>query len=254
MTDFTPQIFQKLLETFLSNGYTIRTFEEYLSKPNGKVLILRHDVDAKPHKALEFAQFENSKGIQASYYFRAYEGNFEKEIIKNIIELGHEIGYHYEDLFQKSGNFKAAITSFEKHLEILRTFYPVKTICMDGHVFSRWNNHRLWDQYDYTSFGIIGEPYLDTDFNKVLYLTDTGRKWNALAFSLYDKVKSPFNYNYKSTSELIKDLDSGTLPEQIMITMHPQRWHSNKFLWLSELLSQSLKNPVKYLIIKFRHT
>jgi hypothetical protein len=46
----------------------------------------------------------------------------------------------------------------------------------------------LWKYYDYKDFGLIGEPYFDVDFDKVLYLTDTGRRWDGEAVSVRDKV------------------------------------------------------------------
>jgi len=32
------------------------------------------------------------------------------------------------------------------------------------------------------------EPYFDVDFKEVLYLTDTGRRWDGDAFNIRDKV------------------------------------------------------------------
>ena len=37
--------------------------------------------------------------------------------------------------------------------------------------------------------GIIGEPYLDTDFSQVFYLTDTGRRWDGYKVSVRDKIE-----------------------------------------------------------------
>lgn len=45
---------------------------------------------------------------------------------------------------------------------------------------SRLSNLELWKRYDYKELGIIGEPYLDVDFDEVFYLTDTGRRWDDL--------------------------------------------------------------------------
>jgi hypothetical protein len=37
--------------------------------------------------------------------------------------------------------------------------------------------------------GIIGEPYFDVDFSKMLYLTDTGRRWDGGIVSVRDKAQ-----------------------------------------------------------------
>jgi hypothetical protein len=46
----------------------------------------------------------------------------------------------------------------------------------------------MWKDRNYKEFGIIGEPYFDIDFNKVMYLTDTGRRWDGDKVSIRDKV------------------------------------------------------------------
>jgi hypothetical protein len=60
--------------------------------------LLRHDVDRLPKNALKVAQLENRLGIQSVYFFRMVSHVFKPEIIKQIASLGHEIGYHYEDV------------------------------------------------------------------------------------------------------------------------------------------------------------
>jgi len=250
--DFTPASYRDFLEMLISKGYTIQPYEDFVAAPAERSVISRHDVDARPDKSLEFARLEYSMGIRGTYYFRATNGKFQAGIIKEIASMGHEIGYHYEDLYQAKGDFTKAIRMFEQNLANLRELCPVKTICMDGHTFSKWNNLDLWKDHDYRKYDIIGEPYLDTDFDKVLYLTDTGRRWNAVRFSLYDKVKTKFPYQDKSTFDLLRDLESGSLPGQIMITLHPQRWHEGSLPWLYEYSSQWVINRIKYAIIKQR--
>jgi hypothetical protein len=62
------------------------------------VIALRHDVDRSPNYALKTAQIEHDLGIRGSYYFRIVPESFDAGIIERIAELGHEIGYHYEDV------------------------------------------------------------------------------------------------------------------------------------------------------------
>ena len=107
-------------------------------------------------------------------------------------------------------------------------------------------------EYKYRELQLIGEPYFDVDFSKVLYLTDTGRRWDGHKVSVRDKVENTQNQNLKqkgytihSTSDIIKAAKKGALPELIMFTIHPQRWHSNPILWTSELIGQNLKNVAK---------
>ena len=73
------------------------------------------------------------------------------------------------------GAGNAAIGGYIDHLAYFRKFYPVETICMHGSPMSRYDNRLIWQKYDYRELGIIGEPYFDIDFDRVFYLTDTGR-------------------------------------------------------------------------------
>lgn len=253
--DFTVQAYLRILQALQDSEYVFLTYADYQASSANitRCVILRHDVDADPEKSLEFAKIEKSINIRSTFYFKTSGNCFNEQIIKEIAGLGHEIGYHYMDLYESKGNIYNAIQSFEKNLIFLRQFYPVTTICMDGRSLSRWNNLELWKSYNYKQFGITGEPYLDINFDRVLYLTDTGRKWNTSRFNLYDKVQSGYQYNNKSSIEIINDLSNNNLPDQIMITTHPQRWHNRLIPWTIEFLLQILKNTLKLFIIKFRN-
>ncbi len=121
---------------------------------------------------------------------------------------------------------------------------------MHGSPLSKYDNRRIWDKNDYRELGIICVPYLDIDFNKVLYLTDTGRRWNSEEISIRDKVHSAYNFQIKNTNQLINLIQENKLPDQIMINTHPQRWNDNIFYWTRELLAQNIKNKLKKIIIK----
>ena len=116
---------------------------------------------------------------------------------------------------------------------------------MHGSPLSQWDNRLIWSKYNYRNYGIIGEPYFDIDFNEVLYLTDTGRRWNGLKVNIRDKARSKFTYNFKTTDEIISALNNKKLPDKIMINTHPQRWNDNMFSWFNELVWQNIKNLAK---------
>jgi len=260
--DFTLKTYRKLLLAFSRAEYGFITFEEFCRKSlqnstatsheeaPQKFVILRHDVDLRAENALAIAKTEHSLGIRASYYFRAVPQSNKPEIITQIVDLQHEIGYHYEDLALAKGNTAAAMQHFEEKLAYFRRFYPVTTICMHGSPTSKYDNRTVWKTNDYRQYGIIGEPYFDVDFNRVFYLTDTGRCWDGEKFSVRDKVKSAFNLHCKSTNDIINALKINELPSKIMITTHPQRWTDNKAAWTAELILQNIKNFIKIMIVK----
>ncbi|NLN48505.1 MAG: hypothetical protein GX154_05340, partial [Clostridiales bacterium] len=185
--DFTLKIYEDLLDAMIEAGYSFQTFWDYLKAPDEKVVILRHDVDKRPGNALITAEIEHVKGLKASYYFRIVPESLQVDKLQKIKALGHEIGYHYEDMDPAKGDAEKAIVSFEENLAKLRKLAPIETICMHGSPLSKYDNRELWKHYDYRDYGIIGEPYFDLDYAEIFYITDTGRKWNNKDASLRDK-------------------------------------------------------------------
>ena len=260
MLDFSNKIFSELLKKLLESKYKFETFFQHCTYGNSfKKVILRHDVDRIPLNSVKIARIEYSLGIKGTYFFRIVPQSYNLNIMTTIAELGHEIGYHYEDVNLVLSNNKelrkknqeqiidAAFESFCKNLELFRQNFDIKTICMHGSPLAKHDNMIIWQKYNYRDLGIIGEPYLDLNFNEVAYLTDTGRRWNGEKFSLRDKVKSKYNFNFKSTQDIIDGINR--LPDKVMFTIHPQRWHDNPLLWLKELLSQNVKNQIKRIIV-----
>jgi len=246
--------FGQLLESLLAAGYEFRTFAAFMTQgcSPDRLVILRHDVDARPDNALRCARLEAGFGIRGTYYFRSVKKSFNREIMARIAELGHEIGYHYEDLARCRGDFMRAITMFEDHLSTFRNLYPVTTICMHGSPLSKWDNRRLWQRFNYRDYGIIGEPYFDVDFRQVAYLTDTGRSWNNGRVSVRDKVDANLICPFRSTYDIGDAARQERLPAKTMITIHPQRWHDNYARWVQELVVQNQKNLIKSWIVKAR--
>lgn len=232
MLDFTLKTYDLLLSEIKSQGYVYQSVTSYYEQNASKAIIIRHDVDSWPVNALQMAELEAQHGVQATYYFRMSPLSYNETIIRKIAALGHEIGYHYEDLTTHNGNYDKAIRSFQTNLDKLRQFYPVKTIAMHGKPLSRWNNLDLWNKYDYKDYGLIGEPYLSIDFDQMLYLTDTGNCWDGNKYTIRDEVKSIFSFNIHSTNDLIKHLVNGMLPDKIMLNMHPARWNDNLLKWV----------------------
>lgn len=261
MLDFTQKKYSQLLKTLIGGGYRFVAFEDYCEQKSSlgleeKIVILRHDVDLKAENSLAIAKIEQSFGIRTSYYFRIVEQSNKPEIIKAIATLGHEIGYHYEDMTICEGQTEKAIAHFEKWLSYFRQYYPVRTICMHGSPRSSFDGRDLWKNYDYHDYGIVGEPYFDVDFSKCFYLTDTGRRWDGFTVSVRDKIPmyqeiwSSKGWTYHGTDDIIEAVENNGFPKQFMMTTHPQRWTDNLVSWGVELAMQSAKNVVKKRMIR----
>ena len=240
--DFTLSKYQELLDTL-----QVYPFE---------LLRLRHDVDLKPGNSLRTAKLEAERGLHGIYYFRAVPESWDEGIIREIAAHGHEVGYHYESLTTCNGDVDAAYEDFCRNLEALRKLVPVKSICMHGSPRSPWDSKDIWKKYDYKVLGIESEPYLDTDFSKTFYLTDTGRRWDGYKVSVRDKIPQYQDHwtkqglTFHRTDDILEALRSGSFPRNVMFTFHPQRWNPFGPAWCKELVMQNLKNVVKRLLAR----
>ena len=251
MKDFTNQTYKALISALQMQGFEFLSMVDFIKSPYLRSIVLRHDVDKLALNSLEFAKIQSALRIKGTYYFRIVPMSYDENIILEIANLGHEIGYHYETMDTCHGDPVKAWDEFRRNLDTFRKIVPVSTICMHGSPRSKYDNKDLWKNYDYRSVGIIGKPYFDVNFNKVGYLSDTGRCWNGSSVSVRDKVQSNYYLNFKSTFDIINKIN--LLPDQIMFTFHPQRWTNNFFKWSNEFILQNAKNVTKYFIIKFRN-
>ena len=125
MPDFTLKTYNSLLTQLQISGYDFLSLRGFLSESRASIgsqnpidnapllynIILRHDVDKLPQNSLRFARIQHDLGIKASYYFRAVPESWNVDIIKEISALGHEVGYHYEDIDFAQQNLKNKDTS-----------------------------------------------------------------------------------------------------------------------------------------------
>ena len=327
--DFTLMNYRQLLMALKKRGYTFLTYSDYIENNSSLVkthssqvtshpslCILRHDVDKLPGNSLTMAKIEAEFGIKGTYYFRIVPESFDEKIIKEIAEMGHEAGYHYEEMDLAYSQLKmnneklcsipiisgkirkddAAIKKFDNdpshfdlpagrqdsaqddnlrltdstnnqlptavidlayemfkvNLENIRRAAEIKTICMHGSPRAKYDNKLIWMKYNYRDLGIIGEPYLDTDWKEFGYLTDTGRRWDGDKVSVRDKASTSIlpqrGRRFRTTQDIIENVNS--LPDKMMFTIHPQRWTNDILPWAKELVLQNVKNVVKRVIAK----
>lgn len=236
-----------MLLAFQRANYCFQTFEEFITYPSeGKVVVLRHDVDELAGNALKMARLEHELGIRATYFFRIVKQSNVPEVIRSIVTLGHEIGYHYEDLAMADGDEVQAIESFEKNLAYFRQYYPVRSVCMHGSSTSKFDNRQLWQHYQLADFGLTGEPYLSVDFDKVYYLTDTGYAWDGGKFATRDIVVNDLGLSFHSTPQIEASIKDGYFPEKALILAHTL-WSDSIIQWTYLHLREFFRNHLKLL-------
>ena len=246
MRDFSLLKYQLLLEELLAAGYSLLPVVEFLCTDAKKAVALRHDVDRHIDQAITMARIEHDLRLQTTYYFRKKDIVNNPDAIKEIAALGHETGYHYENLSAHYGDAEAAYSDFCDTLHTLRTITWADGVCAHGSPLSKFKNTDLWDRYSYRTAGAAYELSRDIRYDNVCYLSDTGRRWDCGKFNIRDRVVQPWQYdNIKTTDQLIAALQENRLPDKILLNIHPQRWNDGLGRWMMELVGQWVKNGVK---------
>lgn len=218
--DFSLEMYEEICKALQSHKTV--TVQKYLSeKPQSPCIVLRHDVDRSVRNALTMAKLESRYGIHSTYYFR-YPRTFNLNVMRQIYDLGHEIGYHYEVLSKTRGDCQKAIGLFQKELKIFRKSFPVMTVCMHGNPLTKWDDRDILRNKDFRMFDLLGEAFLSfQDFP--VYLTDTGRNWNG-ENNLKDQLPAANRHkHFKNTTEVISSL-TGSPEQSIYLNCHPERW------------------------------
>ena len=245
MKDFTVEKYEGIIRSIYDSNYNTITFRDYFTNEiPEKFIIIRHDVDKWPKNAQVLADIENSYGIHATYYFRTVKKVFKPQIIQSVETLGHEIGYHYETMAQAKGNLSNAYNLFSRNLNQLRAIANIDTICMHGSSFSKYDNRWLWENYNYKDLRILGEPYLDINYSKVSYFSDSGGSWKDSGQRTRDQITNVANGSIKNSDDLISLIKSEYYPKMIIL-MHPDRWNNNCFAWYYEYVTKNLRNLIK---------
>jgi hypothetical protein len=148
-----------------------------------------------------------------------------------------------------NGNSELAVASFKINLKKLRTFYPVKTVCMHGSSMSEFDNRIIWKYLNFKDLNLLGEPYLSIDFSNVVYLSDTARKWNGHKFSLRDKTSSSQYPQFIKTNDIIEAIRQHKIHQQVLLLTHTL-WTDKIFSWIWLEVREIIRNNLKRIILK----
>ena len=249
MRDFTSSAYRALLEAAAEN-YRVEPMRALCGSPGLRnVLTIRHDVDRRPQLTLRCARIAAEVGVRGTFYFRI-PYTFQPSIIRELVDLGHEVGYHYEVLTKSRGDMDKALCMFADELELLREVAAVDTASMHGAPLGRWNNLDIWNSATPEEFGLQGEAYVSIDWSDTFYVTDTGRGWNRPGVSVRDVAGGRGRRPFADTTDLISSLRGGDLPDRVVVNVHPERWVDSAFLRMHDSALQWLKNRVKAVVVR----
>lgn len=253
MRDFTLAQYGQLVDQLRERvGPLHGVLHWHCEQPSVGVLV-RHDVDRKPANAVAMAELEASRGIQTTYYFRVVGSAFDRGAIRAVAAMGHEVGYHYEDLSLAKGDMGRAHLLFREHLGWLRELAPIETVAMHGSPLSPHNNVEMWRQGSLRDYGLQADAFLSVDYAGMPYFTDTGRSWSAGAANLRDKPTSadapPLGVH---SSTALLDYVERTRPTRLSLSAHPERWALSGADWCMQLGKDTGINLVKRILRSVR--
>ena len=146
------------------------TFENY-----HRCVIMRHDIDNSIEKAVKLAELEESFGVKSTYYvlvtsdFYNPASKKNRDCLRRILELGHEIGLHFDEMAYDG--LDDVVGAIIKEMRLLSDILsiPITTVSMH-----RPSQKTLEANYEIP--GMINS-YGKTFFNDFKYLSDSRRRW-----------------------------------------------------------------------------
>lgn len=194
--------------------------------------ILRCDVERDLDHHLRFAQRLAEMGVRSTMYFHTRRSCFNPTVLREIQDLGHEVGYHHECLDRCHGDWEAAKELFLREVDLFRRHgLQLSTVCGHGEAGLPKNGYHttrdLFLKYPklLDEAGVLAEVYhWRSKQPNQLYASDT--------FSNYPKL-------FPSLTAALRSDDP------IMVLIHPHRWRDEMGTCLHEImadLQQHLKN------------
>lgn len=231
----TYQEYKDFCKTISKTGvpqYTVEKACRYIDALSKPFVIIKHDVEDKPEKALAISKIEYSFGITSTYYVHSFFLRNPKNvaIFNEIMNLGHEIGYHFDVLDNNNGDLEKATQEFREALSrFSENGFTIKTVCPHGNPFKSRvgyssNKDFFLDPKIRNTFKDVVDVYitfpdmLDKDY---LYITDA--KY-AYFYRDAKTTKTDATENYfplKSKDEIIKLILAG---HSLIISTHTHRY------------------------------
>jgi hypothetical protein len=146
--DFTEAEYARALE-LAKRSYEFAAFD---SRPASRHVLWRHDVDFSVHRALRLAEIEAQAGVRATYFMYPHSQfyNLLSELVlpkaKRIIELGHDLGLHFDPTFYGSAlNGEQVARRAESERDLLAGMFGVPPVAVSFHLFGVLEGDRVDD-------------------------------------------------------------------------------------------------------------
>jgi len=194
---YTYDTYADLLMELVAGGYEFTSYEGPIE--DGQVL-LRHDVDWSPRRAVAMAEVEAEYGVTSTYYFLLsspfYNALYEdtREAIERILSLGHDVGLHFSthQYWSAEPDDDELVAAVDRERQILGSIAdePIDTVSF--HIPPDWVLKRSYDGFIST--------YEERFFTTIEYRGDSNQRW---------RESPPF---------------TAGIPERLQVLTHPGLW------------------------------
>jgi hypothetical protein len=229
--------YRRTLEAARDAGYRIAALEDWVfgGHTDGRVLVVRHDVDQHPRSALTMAAIENELGVHSTWYLRWRTAD--RGVVRELRERGGSVGLHYEtlsrlalaraisDAAQAESLVQEACALLRDEIRAFVEIHgPISSICAHGDTrIPAVRNSSLMEDRDPRAFGV------EFDANAAM-------RGRGLAHWLTDRSAADGRWADRVRPE---DLFSkGVSP--ILAVVHPNNWVSGPSLWIDRMLGSAL--------------
>ncbi len=202
-------------------------------------LILKHDVETNPVKALDLAKIESKYGHCGVYYVQAYLLNSKEniEILQKIKELGHEVSYHHDVMDSNAGDLEKALEEFEENKDIFeKNGFRLNTVCQHGNPVVQRNGYT--SNRDFFRSDIATEKFpeiaeimvnyrvkTNVDFK---YISDAGYGWKVIYDPENNDIVDSADKDIR-LEHLDAVLDFILNQKAVIVSTHPHRWNTGAF-------------------------
>ncbi|MBU8880783.1 hypothetical protein BGM26_17665 [Bacillus sp. FJAT-29790] len=222
--DFSSKHYMEILNLLKNNGYNFLFYKNYRnnSQTNGQLVILRHDIDQSIDAAYHIAQIENNLAVKSTYFvwitspFYNILDPSQTKLLLNILDLGHDIGLHFDPTAYPESN--DIVEKLQIEIEILAKIL--------NHNISSFSFHRPGKNLLNKSLKIKGlfNAYDKTFFKEFKYISDSNHNWsedcacNHIKNNKLHILTHPiwWNYNHLSTQNDKLNVFKDELNEKII--------------------------------------
>lgn len=218
--DFTFEEYGHIIDSLKKQNYEFTNYKDW--NKYDKPVILRHDVDISLEKAYEMARFEQSVGVESTYFVLItgdFYNTFNKqniEIVKKIADCGMDIGLHFDEtIYSRDCDI---VTAIEREIMVMEWMIGMDVESVSMHIPSQ----RTLEANYIIKGGKIINSYSNVFFKEFKYVSDSKMHWRE---NVYDVI------------------ESGKY-QRIHLLTHPV-WYNKNNMPMWDTVSQILKKQAK---------